>query len=142
SVPESIIQISTSAFKDCSTLISVSIQEGVKTIGGSVFSGCNSLNEILLPRTITSIGSFAFRGCHIKRIVLPENLESLSEWGLYGMSNLESITVMKEKPFSLGARAFDETGDCPIFVPSSSVDSYKVAPVWKGYKDRIYPSEE
>ena len=142
SLPETVTEIATNAFKDCSTLISVSIQEGVTYLGGNVFDGCNSLYEIQLPGTITYIGSFAFKGSAIKKIILPEKIERIAEWGLYGVTGMGSITIVKEVPFRIGARAFDETGDCPIYVPSQSLDTFKAASVWKEYAKRILPKED
>ena len=32
---------------------------------------------------------------------------------------------------------FNNTNDCPIYVPAGSVEAYKVAQYWSDYADRI-----
>jgi hypothetical protein len=37
----------------------------------------------------------------------------------------------------LGASAFNDTNNCPIYVPSESVETYKAASNWSSYASRI-----
>ncbi len=53
-----------------SSLISITLPEGVTSIGGSAFEGCNSLTSITIPEGVTSIGSSAFEGCNSLIIVV------------------------------------------------------------------------
>jgi len=39
----------------------------------------------------------------------------------------------------LGASAFNDTNNCPIYVPSESVEAYKSASGWSNYASRIQP---
>ena len=59
----SVTSIGNSAFRDCSSLTSVTIPNSVTSIGNSAFSGCNSLTSVTIPESVTSIGDYAFRGC-------------------------------------------------------------------------------
>ncbi len=54
-----VIKIGENAFKNNSTLTSVTISEGVKIIGDSAFEGCRALATITLPTTIISFGKNA-----------------------------------------------------------------------------------
>jgi hypothetical protein len=38
----------------------------------------------------------------------------------------------------LGSSAFSITNNCPIYVPSASVDTYKAASGWSTYASRIH----
>jgi len=40
-------------------------------------------------------------------------------------------------PPTLGSSTFDDTNNCPIYVPSGSVNAYKSASGWSTYADRI-----
>ena len=33
---------------------------------------------------------------------------------------------------------FQDTNNCPIYVPNESVEAYKAAPGWSDYADRIF----
>ena len=48
------------ALKDCVSLKSISISDGVKSIEDYAFSGCCSLMSIIIPDSVTSIGEGAF----------------------------------------------------------------------------------
>ena len=115
-IPNSVTSIGNSAFTQCSSITSVTIGSGVTFIGRGVFSNCSSLISIDIPSGVTSIGYGAFQYC----------------------SGLTSITVNATTPPTLSnSNAFTDTNNCPIYVPSASVDTYKVAEGWSNYADRI-----
>ena len=143
SLPQTVQTISLEAFKDCSALLSVTIQEGVTRIGGNAFQGCNSLRKLQMPSTVTSIGSFILQGSSlVTTLLIPENVLSIDTFSLYGCSGLSGITVLGERPASLGFRALDETNNCPIYVPAAALDTYKKADGWKDYASRIQAMKE
>ncbi len=51
------------AFRNCSSLITVVIPNGVIEIGERVFSQCSNLRNITIPSSVTRIGHSAFEGC-------------------------------------------------------------------------------
>ena len=59
------------AFKGCSSLKTVVLQEGVEIIESEAFSGCEKLEELSLPSTLTTIAEKGFEGCAIKELILP-----------------------------------------------------------------------
>ena len=62
-IPESVTSFGESAFSNCISLCFVSILESVTTIGAGTFDGCSSLTSITIPESVTSIGEQAFDGC-------------------------------------------------------------------------------
>ena len=62
-IPEGVRGIGSSAFYDCSSLMSVTIPDSVTRIDWYAFSGCSSLTTIAIPESVTSISSSAFSGC-------------------------------------------------------------------------------
>lgn len=73
-VPGSMTSISNQAFRYCSSLVSVTISEGVEYIGDSAFGSCGRLEKVTIPDSVTLIGSWTFDGCNaLREIVLSEN---------------------------------------------------------------------
>jgi hypothetical protein len=55
-----VIDIDDEAFKNCSSITSVIISDGINMIGDSAFSGCENLASVTIPESVTEIGSNAF----------------------------------------------------------------------------------
>jgi len=103
--------IENNAFEECTSLISVTIPEGVTTIGAGAFYCCTSLQEVNLPDSITTMGIVygdqeaeqpllvkarigMFYNCNsLKTITLPKNLENIKANAFYGCSALESVRI-------------------------------------------------
>ena len=51
------------AFEGCSSLTSVTINDGVTSIGESAFEDCTGLTSVTIPNSVTSIGRYAFYNC-------------------------------------------------------------------------------
>jgi hypothetical protein len=62
---------------------------------------------------------------------------SIGSEAFYGCSSLTSITCEATTPPTLKWSVFDDTNDCPIYVPADSVDTYKAAENWSEYAKRI-----
>lgn len=112
--------LSEECFAGCSGLRSLTLYNGRTSISNDVFAGCTRLAEVILPESMQRIGYRAFRGC----------------------SGLTSITCLAPTPPTLEYRyaicdVFDDTNDCPIYVPTESVNAYKTASGWDEYASRI-----
>ena len=60
---QSVEEIPSSAFKNCTSLTSITLPEGVKTIGDYAFEGCTSLAEVNLPSTLENLSGYIFKDC-------------------------------------------------------------------------------
>lgn len=112
-IPYGTTKINDSVFRNCTQLTSVTIPDTVTSIGYDAFDYCSSLTSITIPSSVTYIGNYAFNNC----------------------SSLTSITVLSETPYTPLGVSFDNTNDCPIYVPAESVEAYKTA--WSRYANRI-----
>ena len=139
-IGDCVTSISTSAFTYCSGLTSCTIGSGVTSIGDFCFYDCSGLTSINIPNGVTSIGEYAFDGCtSLTSVTIGSGMTNINYGAFYGCTSLTSITVNATTPPTLGNRAFQKTNDCPIYVPSQSVDVYKSASGWSGYASRIQP---
>lgn len=98
------------------TITSVTLPDSLKIIGQTALGYNVNLTGITIPSSVTTINSYAFYNC----------------------TGLQSVTVLAVAPPSMmGSFAFNNTNNCPIYVPSASVNAYKTATNWSTYADRI-----
>ena len=62
-IPSTVTNIGSDAFRGCSGLTSVTIGNSVTSFGDEAFSDCSGLTSITIPDSVTSIGGSAFTGC-------------------------------------------------------------------------------
>ena len=138
-IPDSVTSINTSVFNNCANLKNVKISDGVKTIRQGTFSSCPSLVNVVLPNRLETIENEGFRGCSsLVSITLPDTVKSIGWYAFNGCTSLSDITVKATTPPSL----YDGTAlpgtISVIYVPASSVNTYKSANVWSNYADKIF----
>lgn len=143
SIPNSV------SYMDQACLSSTQIEEielpnSLKSIPGQCFAYCYSLKSVNIPEGVTSIGAYAFENCtNLAILELPASLTSL-EWGVFrGCNNLEILTCHSETPplCSEIEYPFSETTNTGyLFVPETSIDSYKNSTYWQDWKN-IKPIE-
>ena len=137
-IPSSVTTFGSGAFDSVSSLNSVTIDYASNaTLGSSQFTG-SSMTSLTIGSHPTSIGDSMFRKCtKLRTLVIPSNISSISGYAFDGCSGLTSITVESATPPTLGSNVFNDTNNCPIYVPSGSVNAYKAASGWSNYASRI-----
>ena len=78
-IPDSATIIGEDAFYNCSNLTSVIIGDSVTTIGNSAFSSCNSLTSLTIGDSVTTIGDNVFRYCRFTSVTIPDSVTSIEE---------------------------------------------------------------
>ena len=82
------------AFKDCTTLVSITLPENLEIIGNNAFEGCLDLESIALNSKITTIGDMAFSRCHsLPSIELSQSITSIGAKAFYSCFELASISI-------------------------------------------------
>ncbi|MDE7208510.1 MAG: leucine-rich repeat protein [Clostridia bacterium] len=120
SMPSSVTNIGASAFSGCSRLTSIVIPSSITSIGESAFAYCSRLTSIDIPSSVTSIGSAAFYNCSsLTSIEIPSSVTSVGEWAFYNCSSLTSIEIPSSVT-SIGEWAFYTcSGLTSIEIPNS-----------------------
>lgn len=101
------------AFRFCTKLTEVEIDEGVTTIGNFAFVGCKNIEAISLPSTVTTIGGGAF--CKLPNLVAMKCAATTPPtWKWYDV-------------FQVDGSNDGRNPDLKLYVPSSSTSAYQTA---------------
>lgn len=146
-LPISCLVLDSGCFRSGSKLHTINLSH-VTTIRNSVFNGCSLLEycdgpnstqgELNLQNLTGTLGDNAFKGCaKLTSITSLGSITSIGESAFKDCSSLTSVTINAITPPTLGSNAFDNTNNCPIYVPASSVSAYQSASGWSTYASRI-----
>ena len=143
-IPDGVTSIGDSAFDNCRALESVTIPASVRSIGSNAFYGC-ALTSVTIEDGVASIGASAFYYCHkLGSVTIPASVTSIGASAFERCDRLNSVTMLGETPPTLGDgggvdNVFKDTPistiDKQIYVPKSSIDTYKNS--WNQWQDYI-----
>lgn len=138
-IPESVTAIEADAFRNCASLEHLSIPNSVTSIGEYAFYGCSTLKDIILPESLTLIDAYSFYGCEsFATVSLPASLSTIGNYAFYRCSNLVNVVCNPIIPPTLGTSVFSNNSSARnIYVPSESLEAYRIAANWSSYADRI-----
>ena len=166
-IPNRVTNIGSDAFAFCNSLTMVEIPDGVSTIGDNIFEGCEQLESAVLGRGITAVPNYAFYKCgKLESVTLGDSVKTIGECAFKNCLTLQTITLPKtleivgDRAFRFcsalsrvyclattppqavvtddGWLAFDGNDiERLIYVPSSSVEAYKLSEGWIEYANSI-----
>lgn len=137
-IPETVTSLGSGVFRYSQNLVSVKLPPLLSSINSELFNECTSLESIVIPSGVTDIKSYAFRNCiTLTGVEIPEKVLSIGANAFKGCTSLEKIIVRPTTPPAGANGMFDETNDCPIYVPKASLEAYKAAEYWNNYATRI-----
>lgn len=87
-----VTSIGNSAFKECTSLTSVSIPSGVTSIKSWAFGCCRNLTNVNIPDSVTSIGDWAFGSCNLSSLTFGKELKVIGQYAFISNKNLTSVT--------------------------------------------------
>ncbi len=128
-IPDTVTEIESMAFADCSDLVEVVLSENLQFIGLAAFSGCG-IRELVIPASVQSIGMAAFAFCkELERIdVMDDNefyhdsentclIETESKTLVFGCSN--AVIPSDGSVTKIATAAFAGSVIQELFVPAA-----------------------
>ncbi len=117
-IPNGVTSIGTWAFKDCTSLASVTIGNSVTSIGYDAFSGCTGLTSVTIPNSVTNIKGDAFKGCTSLPVI--DNIRYADTYLVEAVNKSQSSYTIKDGTKWIGSHAFEGcTGLTSVTIPNS-----------------------
>ena len=102
-IPDSVTEISSSAFSGCENLSKIVIPDGVTAINDYTFNNCTALAEIILPNSLNEIGLEAFQGCTgLTTVTIPSGVTRFGDRAFFKCENLSSVWFTGANSFDFG----------------------------------------
>lgn len=135
-IPETVVEIGSSAFSCCGVRLAVTIPDSVVTINESAFYGCK-LKSLILGKGLTIIEDKAFIGSELKELVIPAGITSIGKKAFADNdNNFQTITCESTTPPKIEADTFDELTyrNAMLRVPADAEDAYNDDPMWGRFR--------
>ena len=109
-LPDSLTRIGSQAFYNCSSLNSISLPNSITEIGILAFYNCSNMNLNSFPTALTNIDSSAFENCSsLTAAVLPDGLRELGQEAFKNCTSLSYVRI----PESMTSKWMGVFRGCP-----------------------------
>ena len=139
-IDDNVERIGDDAFAGCSAMASLTLPNTLNTIGGYAFGNCSSLTRVVIPNSVTYVGGMAFYGCSaLTTVDLGENCRfNTSNWSLNifkGCTSLTDITCRSLEAWEFEEPMFEESTytTATLHVPSSALNAYQNTNYWNKF---------
>ena len=105
-IPNGVTAIEPSAFEGCIKLASVTVPNGVTSIGAAAFDRCKSLKTIEIPYEVTTIGEKAFFDSGLTAIYIYDSVTSVGEYAFGNCAVLKTVRISPYIKDGLNPNAF------------------------------------
>lgn len=125
-------------FTNCELLTDIKLPSTLKYIGRDsksthnyIFKECTSLNSVKLPEGITHIGMYAFDSTSMQSLEIPATIINIGEY-TFKNSNIPILKVNWRKPLGISKSTFDsfDFGKSALYVPKGSSSLYANHEYW------------
>ena len=142
-------EIGESAFSSNYDLVAIELPSSLRTIKDYAFTvekvdyiyadGKTEFKGLLVEDNDNAVVLMEneINNCGLASLTIPSSIEYIGDQVFTG-SDLNSIIVERDTPFSVGSYPFGWNNNMKILVKSSSVEDYKIAQAWQNYSENIY----
>lgn len=135
-IPNAVTNIGRYAFSNCSKLTTITIPNSITSINVHAFSECPGITSLTIPNSVTTISNSAFYNCSgLISVTIPETVTTIGEWAFSQCTGLQYFINFAKEPQLISSSVFDyvDLTNVQLSVPSSSVDKYRNADIWKDF---------
>lgn len=137
----SISKLGAYSFCEFSGLTSVSLS-GVTVLysGGRQFARCKDLTDLEIRGTDLIVPAYFVGGASLTAITLGGISQISNSYGLDEgnyLASVRKLTMLDTTPPTIDSTSISAYNPTVIYVPSSALNTYKTASVWKNYASRI-----
>ena len=129
-----VTSIGSSAFRNCTSLKSVTIGDAVTSIGSYAFRNCSSLKSVTIPDAVTTIGNYAFYYCtSLASVTIGDAVTTIRSSAFSYCSHLTNIICSGTVPPTCASTNCFSNYDATLHVPTDAVETYASTSVWKKF---------
>ena len=137
-IPNNVVEVEESAFRECADLCKVTLGDSVKTLGSATFYKCPVLSDIALPDSLTTMGTYCFAECDklatvtfgtgmtqipsyafnlcqsLKKIELPYRMQTVEANAFTNCTSLTEVTIPRNTG-SIASNAFSYPAKMTVY---------------------------
>jgi hypothetical protein len=119
-IPNGVISIGPSVFKNATGLTSVTIPDSVTSIGAEAFADTPTLISVSIGESVVTIGDAAFNGTRLTAMTIPDSVTTID---MYAFANIPTLTSISfgNSVATIGDSAFYDSGITNLEIPDSVV---------------------
>ena len=118
----------------CSSISSVTFEEGMTSVGNYAFYGCGSLTSVEMPNSVTTMGTNAFAMCTaLGKVVIGSGIVQIGEKAFYGCRKLLEVYCHAVNPPLAETSSFMNY-NAHLYVPCSNQEAYETDMVFGSFK--------
>jgi len=139
-IPNSVTYMGGWIFDGCKSLTSVTISESLQSLDWYVFRNCTGLTSVVIPNSVTEIDKGAFEGCnHLTTVSIGNGVSRIRALAFANCAKLADVYCFAEAVPDTKEDAFADSpiGNAKLRVPAGSVEAYKAAMPWSGFKSIV-----
>lgn len=117
-----VVLIAENAFKNCTEIEYLEIEDGITSIGSNAFEGCKNLNNVVLPESVNVLGVGAFKSCiSLSTCSWRGSIKNLPDECFYGCTSLQDVSL--EGIESIGNSCFYDCDGLAKIILTPSIKS-------------------